>query len=103
MDAVADAKFLDSHISGPYPELQLCAPGPDVMCLQLITLYPGLMPSNSTFTRAVPPLHDIADVSQLCRGDAVKVQQCKKFLLNYLRHITNSSHSAADSLPSVRC
>jgi len=67
--------------------------------MQLISLYPGLMPSNSSFTRAVPPLHDIADVIQLCRDDTVKVQQCKKFLLDYLRHV--SSRSSADSQPLV--
>ena len=70
--------------------------------LQLIALYPGLMPSNSSFTRAVPPLHDIADITQLCHTDNVKVQQCKKFLLDYLRHIT-SIRSSADFLPPVCC
>jgi len=69
---------------------------------QLITLYPGLMPSNSTFTRTLPPLHDIADITQLCRGDTVKIQQCKKFLLDYLRHITTSrSSSSVDTQPPV--
>lgn len=51
---------------------------------QLITLYPGLMPSNSSFTRAIPPLHDIADVNQLSRGDSVRLRQYKKFLTDYL-------------------
>jgi len=92
----------------------LCAddhivPGSDVcvitlmcVCAQLIILYPGLMPSNTSFTRAVPPLHDIADIIQLCRSDAVKVQQCKKFLLDYLRHITGNT-SSAEPPPQVHC
>jgi len=71
-----------------------------VLPMQLITLYPGLMPSNSQFMRAVPPLHDIADVTQLCRGDSIRVQQCKKFLLDYLRHITSSGIST-DTQPMV--
>jgi len=70
-----------------------------VCVCQLISLYPGLMLSNTMFTRAVPPIHDVADVVQLCRGDAVKVQQCKKFLLDYLRHISSS----ASTQPPVFC
>ena len=92
---------VDYIVPGTYAVQQHNTLYPGLMCVQLITLYPGLMPSNSTFTRAVPPLHDIADITQLCRGDAVKVQQCKKFLLNYLRHITTSSRSSADPLPPV--
>jgi len=53
---------------------------------ELITLYPFMMPTNSSFTRAEPPLHEIADINQLAKGDQNKVQQFKLFLLKYLEY-----------------
>ena len=57
---------------------------------QLITLYPHMMPSNTSFMRSVPPLHEIADINQLSRGDPDKVWQYKEFLLAYLEEVRGS-------------
>ena len=64
---------------------------------QLITLYPLLMPAKSTFTRCVPPLHEIADITQVSQGDAEKIKQYKMFLLSYLEDIrgTPDAHGCA--------
>ncbi len=45
------------------------------------------MPLSSTFMRAHPPLHDIADVNQLVRGNQEKLLEFKKFLIAYLQDI----------------
>lgn len=52
---------------------------------ELITLYPLLMPTNSSFTRAMPPLNDFADINQIARGDVAKTQEFKDFLMVYLQ------------------
>ncbi|KAJ8282696.1 hypothetical protein COCON_G00052150 [Conger conger] len=52
---------------------------------ELISLYPLLLPSTSSFTRCHPPLHEFADLNQLAQGDPEKVQRCKLFLISYLR------------------
>lgn len=43
------------------------------------------MPTNSSFTRAIPPLNDFADINQIARGDVVKTQEFKDFLMVYLQ------------------
>ncbi|KAG8451859.1 hypothetical protein GDO86_003886 [Hymenochirus boettgeri] len=57
---------------------------------ELISLYPLLLPTSSTFIRAHPPLHEYADLNQLTRGDQEKVMKCKRFLMSYLSEIRNT-------------
>ncbi|XP_064413657.1 transforming growth factor-beta receptor-associated protein 1 homolog [Latimeria chalumnae] len=57
---------------------------------ELISLYPFLMPSTSTFTRAHPPLHEYADLNQLTQGNQEKITKCKCFLMSYLNEIRSS-------------
>ncbi|KAK3103798.1 hypothetical protein FSP39_021971 [Pinctada imbricata] len=57
---------------------------------EVICLYPKLMPSNSTFTRSVPPLHEIADIHQLTRGNDNLIKEYKTFLQQYLEDIKGS-------------
>ncbi|XP_018584648.1 transforming growth factor-beta receptor-associated protein 1 homolog [Scleropages formosus] len=54
---------------------------------ELISLYPLLLPATTSFTRCHPPLHEFADLNQLAQGDQEKVQQCKRFLISYLREV----------------
>ncbi|XP_076353526.1 transforming growth factor-beta receptor-associated protein 1-like [Tachypleus tridentatus] len=54
---------------------------------ELISIYPGLLPASSGFVRCIPPLHDIADVEQLCHNSPEKLEQCKIFLMNFLEEI----------------
>ncbi|KAL5007714.1 hypothetical protein ScPMuIL_016520 [Solemya velum] len=54
---------------------------------EVVSLYPKLLPSISNFTRCVPPLHEIADVNQLCRGDESMLALYKNFLRMYLEEI----------------
>ncbi|MCL4130257.1 UNVERIFIED_CONTAM: hypothetical protein GTU68_011335, partial [Idotea baltica] len=54
---------------------------------ELLSLYPGLLPSNIPFMRAQPPLHSLADVNQAFHGDKAKVEEATVFLLNFLLHV----------------
>ncbi|KAA0713196.1 Transforming growth factor-beta receptor-associated protein 1 -like protein [Triplophysa tibetana] len=54
---------------------------------ELISLYPLLLPSSSTFTRCHPPLHEFADLNHLTQGDKEKVQRFKRFLISYLHEV----------------
>ncbi|CAI9729846.1 growth factor-beta receptor-associated 1-like [Octopus vulgaris] len=54
---------------------------------ELISLYPRMLMSSCQFTRSVPPLHDIADVNQLTKGDNSKLTEYKEFLQLYLEEI----------------
>ena len=58
---------------------------------QLIVLFPGLLSSGSSFTRSIPPLHEIADVITLSRGDHDKLQRYKQFLVDFLEQLKRSS------------
>lgn len=60
---------------------------------ELISLFPGLLPSSTSFVRAAPPLHSIADVSQLYHGDVKKIQEAKQFLLHFLQMAHDSRKS----------
>ena len=62
---------------------------------EVISLFPGLMPPSSTFVRTIPPLHSIADVSHLFRGDAEKLSEAKLFLRHFLEdlHETSLEHA----------
>lgn len=60
------------------------------------------MPSNTSFVRAVPPLHDIADINQLSRGDSIRLRQYKKFLMDYLSWcLDNRQQQAGYQLVSI--
>ncbi|PIK62386.1 hypothetical protein BSL78_00705 [Apostichopus japonicus] len=54
---------------------------------ELICLFPDLLPSSSYFSRAVPLLHDYADVNQIVHGDAERLRECKEFLVGFLEEV----------------
>ncbi|XP_046986370.1 transforming growth factor-beta receptor-associated protein 1-like isoform X1 [Schistocerca americana] len=58
---------------------------------EVISLFPGFLPSSSNFIRSVPPLHGIADVNQLFHGNEQKLKTAKSFLLHFLRDLRDSS------------
>ncbi|KAJ1521054.1 hypothetical protein ONE63_002762 [Megalurothrips usitatus] len=66
----------------------------DVDERELISLFPGLMPASTSFVRAVPSLHNIADVNQLHHGDESKILVAKQFLLHYLQMAHDSKKSS---------
>ena len=68
---------------------------------QLISLFPNLLPSTSSYTRAIPPLHQFADISQVYRGDVERLSQCKAFLMQYLEEIRNTELSHGTRAVSV--
>ncbi|XP_036118450.1 transforming growth factor-beta receptor-associated protein 1 [Molossus molossus] len=57
---------------------------------ELISLYPFLLPTSSSFTRSHPPLHEYADLNQLTQGDQEKVAKCKHFLMSYLNEVRST-------------
>ncbi|XP_062934548.1 transforming growth factor-beta receptor-associated protein 1 [Cynocephalus volans] len=57
---------------------------------ELISLYPLLLPTSSSFTRSHPPLHEYADLSQLTQGDQEKMAKCKRFLMSYLNEVRST-------------
>uniref|UniRef100_A0A8D2BLH5 Transforming growth factor beta receptor associated protein 1 n=2 Tax=Sus scrofa TaxID=9823 RepID=A0A8D2BLH5_PIG len=57
---------------------------------ELISLYPFLLPTSSSFTRSHPPLHEYADLNQLTQGDQEKVTRCKRFLMSYLNEVRST-------------
>nr|CAD7446145.1 unnamed protein product [Timema bartmani] len=57
---------------------------------EIISLFPGFLPSSSNFVRAVPPLHEIADVIQLFASDEIKIKGAKRFLQQFLEYIRES-------------
>ncbi|XP_072119317.1 transforming growth factor-beta receptor-associated protein 1 homolog [Mobula birostris] len=57
---------------------------------ELMSLYPLLLPSTSTFIRSHPPLHEYADLNQLMQGDQEKIKKCKRFLMSYLNEIRST-------------
>ncbi|XP_041128039.1 transforming growth factor-beta receptor-associated protein 1 homolog [Polyodon spathula] len=57
---------------------------------ELISLYPLLLPSTSTFTRSHPPLHEFADLNHLAQGDHEKITKWKRFLISYLKEIRST-------------
>ncbi|KAJ8047948.1 Transforming growth factor-beta receptor-associated protein 1 [Holothuria leucospilota] len=65
---------------------------------ELICLFPNLLPSSSDFTRAVPFLHDYADINQIVQGNPERLQECRAFLLDYLEEIRGSESSAGSRM-----
>uniref|UniRef100_A0A8C8VN25 Transforming growth factor beta receptor associated protein 1 n=1 Tax=Pelusios castaneus TaxID=367368 RepID=A0A8C8VN25_9SAUR len=57
---------------------------------ELISLYPFLLPTSSSFTRSHPPLHEYADLNQLTQGDQEKMTKCKRFLMSYLNEVRST-------------
>ncbi|XP_032698284.1 transforming growth factor-beta receptor-associated protein 1 [Lontra canadensis] len=57
---------------------------------ELISLYPFLLPTSSSFTRSHPPLHEYADLHQLTQGDQEKMAKCKRFLMSYLNEVRST-------------
>ncbi|XP_016054962.1 PREDICTED: transforming growth factor-beta receptor-associated protein 1 isoform X2 [Miniopterus natalensis] len=57
---------------------------------ELISLYPFLLPTTSSFARSHPPLHEYADLNQLTQGDQEKVAKCKRFLMSYLNEVRST-------------
>ncbi|XP_004704492.1 transforming growth factor-beta receptor-associated protein 1 [Echinops telfairi] len=57
---------------------------------ELISLYPFLLPTSSSFMRSHPPLHEYADLNQLTQGDQEKMAQCKRFLMSYLNEVRST-------------
>ena len=55
---------------------------------EVLSLYPGMLPSNSRFVRSNPPLHDIADISTIKQSSSPD-----KFLLSYLQFLVAMSGS----------
>ena len=62
--------------------------------LQVISLWPRLLPRSTSFTRSVPALHDIADVNQMTRGEADKLAKLESFLIAYLEEIVGQLGSS---------
>ncbi|XP_019385120.1 PREDICTED: transforming growth factor-beta receptor-associated protein 1 [Crocodylus porosus] len=57
---------------------------------ELISLYPFLLPTSSSFIRSHPPLHEYADLNQLTQGDQEKMTKCKQFLMSYLNEVRST-------------
>uniref|UniRef100_A0A803VAX4 Transforming growth factor beta receptor associated protein 1 n=1 Tax=Ficedula albicollis TaxID=59894 RepID=A0A803VAX4_FICAL len=57
---------------------------------ELISLYPFLLPTSSSFIRSHPPLHEYADLNQLTQGDQEKMAKCKRFLMSYLNEVRST-------------
>ena len=51
---------------------------------ELISLFPGLLSTETDFRRSRPPLHGFADINQITRGDLQKMEDCKSALIRYL-------------------
>ncbi|KAJ8299668.1 hypothetical protein KUTeg_023728 [Tegillarca granosa] len=60
---------------------------------QVISLYPKLLPTNTSFTRSIQPLHEIADINQLCRGQDSLLTDYKTFLRLYLEDIRGTKEA----------
>jgi hypothetical protein len=59
----------------------------DLDVRELVSLYPLLLPADSDFTRSVPPLHEMADITQIAKSDPAKTQAFKDFLVSYLEDL----------------
>ena len=54
---------------------------------EVLSLFPGMLPSNSRFVRADPPLHDIPDISCITKSQVPPEQ----FLVSYLQSLVQRS------------
>ncbi|KAK2144182.1 hypothetical protein LSH36_779g02008 [Paralvinella palmiformis] len=60
---------------------------------EMIAIYPHLLATSSRFVKCLPPLHDIADIVQLCRGEEDRIIEYKRFLISYLEEIHGTRHT----------
>lgn len=51
---------------------------------QVVSLFPKILPSTTVFTRALPSLHEFADVHQMTNRDEQKVSLLASFVLDIL-------------------
>nr|XP_018671538.1 transforming growth factor-beta receptor-associated protein 1-like [Ciona intestinalis] len=58
---------------------------------ELISLFPGLVPSSSSFIPSVPALHNLSNIQQVCSDDKNKLEECKTFLAAYLEELCNTN------------
>ena len=49
-----------------------------------------MMPTGSSFMRAHPPLHEIADVRMLTRGKEENLKEYKRFLVAFLQDVSGT-------------
>lgn len=59
----------------------------------MISLFPSLLPQSSTFVRAVPSLHEIADVDQLFHRDSKIITEARYCLHHLLEDIRETSNA----------
>jgi len=79
-----DMKFDDAKQLFCEGELDVC---------ELISLFPLLLPADSDFSRSVPPLHEIADISQVAKNDLKMMTAYMKFLMEYLEAMRPAVHT----------
>ena len=49
-----------------------------------------MMPAGSSFMRAHPPLHEIADVRMLTKGKEESLKEYKRFLVAFLQDVSGT-------------
>ena len=49
-----------------------------------------MMPAGSSFMRAHPPLHEIADVRMLTKGKEENLKEYKRFLVAFLQDVSGT-------------
>jgi len=74
-----------------------------MLSLQMIAIYPHLLATSSRFVKCLPPLHDIADIVQLCRGEEDRIIEYKRFLISYLEEIHGTRHTLGAHMVSIFC
>lgn len=86
---------LDIREVGLPPQAGVCTvcSRPSCLPLQLLSLYPHLLPVNCDFTRQMPPLHDMADIYQVAQKDPHRVRLFQEFLLAFLQELDASTHA----------
>jgi len=60
---------------------------------EIISLFPGLLPSQSKFVRSSPPLHAIPDITKIGKSSSEVITSAKEFLLSYLEAVRISEGS----------
>ena len=91
----------DSRLGADFPVNFLAFNSDFFFSLQLISLFPNMLPSTSNYTRSIPPLHQYADISQVYRGDVARLAECKKFLVQYLEQIRDTDLSLGNRAVSI--
>ena len=81
-------------IAMDFNEAHILLVGSKVDPREIISLWPRMLPRSSNFTRCAPPLHDVADINQICRGDREKLQKFETFLVKYLESVAQDSDAS---------